>query len=125
MKDLIKKIKECEKCEICGQTKNKSIGRGSQAPRILFVGLNPGTVENGNGIPFSGPSGQLLDEWVKHLGLGSEDYAVVNLSNVIPGLKVTSVGRGPELPSLSPRTNTNPRSYLYHSSRIKTNPHSS
>jgi|GEM_PF-537230 uracil-DNA glycosylase family 4 len=79
MKNLIKEIKACEKCEISAQTKNKSIGRGSFSPTFLFVGLNPGKQENESGRPFCGPSGRLLDQWVEYLGISPKDYSVVNI----------------------------------------------
>jgi uracil-DNA glycosylase family 4 len=79
MKELIERIQICKKCEIEKQTKNKSIGRGSQNPKVLFVGLNPGKVENETGSPFTGASGDLLDDWIDYLELKSEDYAVINI----------------------------------------------
>ncbi len=59
-------------------------GRGSENAKILFVGEAPGFSENENGKPFVGRSGKLLEEWVKELGLTSEDYAVINVVPIIP-----------------------------------------
>lgn len=79
MKDLVKRIKDCNECKISENTKNKTIGKGSKNPRVLFVGLNPGKAENETGVPFVGPSGKLLDKWIKFLGLDNNNCAVINL----------------------------------------------
>ena len=77
--ELIQKIKACKKCQIEKDTINKSIGRGSKTPKVLFIGLNPGVEENKTGRPFTGKSGKLLDKWANYLGLSKDDYAVVNM----------------------------------------------
>jgi len=59
-------------------------GRGSDSAKILFIGEAPGFTENENGKPFVGRSGKLLEEWVKELGLGAEDYGVMNVVPIIP-----------------------------------------
>ena len=79
LKDLVKRIKDCNECKISENTKNKTIGKGSKNPRVLFVGLNPGKAENETGVPFVGPSGKLLDKWIKFLGLDNNNCAVINL----------------------------------------------
>jgi len=79
LKTLNQRIHDCQKCQISKQTPKKIIGRGSLKPKFLFIGLNGGKEESKEGRPFVGPSGKLLDKWVEYLGLGSEDYAVVNL----------------------------------------------
>jgi uracil-DNA glycosylase family 4 len=79
LRELAEEIKKCDLCKISQNTKNKTIGKGSTTPRILFVGLNPGKQENETGIPFIGPSGKLLDKWIKFLGLSSDNCAVINL----------------------------------------------
>jgi uracil-DNA glycosylase family 4 len=79
LQELGKKIRECTVCEISNNTKNKTIGKGSKNPDLLFVGLNPGREENETGVPFVGPSGKLLDKWMKYLGLDNRNCAVINL----------------------------------------------
>lgn len=79
MKKLATKIRSCNKCKIAEQTDNKTVGRGSMHPRILFIGANPGREENKTGSPFVGPSGKLLDKWIEFLGLSKKDYAITNI----------------------------------------------
>ncbi len=69
---------EIMSCARCGN-REKVIGRGSLSPVILFIGLNPGVEEVRVGAPFVGPSGKLLDEWVKHWNLPNNAIAITNI----------------------------------------------
>lgn len=59
-------------------------GRGSDNAKILFIGEAPGFSENKIGKPFVGRSGKLLEEWVKELGLKTNEYGVINVVPIIP-----------------------------------------
>ncbi len=59
-------------------------GRGNENAKILFIGEAPGFSENENGKPFVGRSGKLLEEWMKELGLKTDDYAIINVVPIIP-----------------------------------------
>jgi len=59
-------------------------GRGSDNAKILFIGEAPGFTENEIGKPFVGRSGKLLEEWVKELGLKTDEYAIMNVVPIIP-----------------------------------------
>lgn len=78
MKKLIEDIKNCEKCELCETATHKVVGKGSQNPRVLFIGEAPGEEEDLKGLPFCGPSGRLLDKWIEFLELTKDEYAVIN-----------------------------------------------
>ena len=58
-------------------------GRGSDNPKILFIGEAPGFSENEKGKPFVGRSGKLLDQWIDELGL-KENFAIINVVPIIP-----------------------------------------
>lgn len=58
---------------------NLVIGRGSKTPRIVFIGEAPGAEEDRLKLPFVGRSGHMLDEWIKYLGLSSDDYYITNI----------------------------------------------
>ena len=60
------------------------IGRGSLSPRVVFVGEAPGAEEDEQGVPFVGRSGQLLDEWIDYLGLGEDDFYILNVIKCRP-----------------------------------------
>jgi len=59
-------------------------GRGSDTPRVLFIGEAPGFSENAAGKPFVGRSGKLLDQWIKELALKENDFAIINVVPIIP-----------------------------------------
>ncbi|MBT4870286.1 MAG: uracil-DNA glycosylase [Candidatus Diapherotrites archaeon] len=58
-------------------------GRGSDNPKILFIGEAPGFSENEKGKPFVGRSGRLLDTWISELEI-EKDFAIVNVVPIIP-----------------------------------------
>ena len=58
-------------------------GRGSDNPKILFIGEAPGFSENEKGKPFVGRSGRLLDTWISELEI-KKDFAIVNVVPIIP-----------------------------------------
>lgn len=59
------------------------IGRGQQQnPEYLFIGEAPGQLENRDGKPFVGRSGEVLDMWIKQSKIKS--YAVINAVPIIP-----------------------------------------
>jgi DNA polymerase len=45
----------------------------------MIVGRNPGRQEDAVGIPFVGPGGQLLDEWIAATGWERSDFIITNL----------------------------------------------
>jgi uracil-DNA glycosylase family 4 len=60
----------CELCPQAAYTKHKCLYRGQHPAKqvdCLFVGEAPGRVENAAGVPFVGPSGELLDNIVAYL----------------------------------------------------------
>lgn len=59
-------------------------GRGSDNPKIVFIGEAPGKEENKQGKSFVGRSGKLLDKWINEIGLGEKDFCVINVVPVIP-----------------------------------------
>ncbi len=67
------------------KTKGKIVfGRGSDNPKIVFIGEAPGFSENAIGKSFVGRSGKLLDKWIDFLGLGANDFCVINVVPIIP-----------------------------------------
>ena len=66
------------------QTNGKIVfGRGSDTPKVLFIGEAPGFSENLIGRPFVGRSGKMLDGWISDLEL-KENFAVINVVPIIP-----------------------------------------
>ncbi len=63
---------------------NIVFGKGSDTPKIVFIGEAPGQSENKLGLPFVGRSGKLLDSWIKYLGLNENDFCIINVVPIIP-----------------------------------------
>ena len=59
-------------------------GRGSDSPRVVFIGEAPGQNENKTGFAFVGRSGKLLDKWITELNLNEKDYSIINVVPIIP-----------------------------------------
>lgn len=59
-------------------------GYGNTSARLVFVGEAPGGQEEQEGIPFVGPTGQLLEKILNENGLGWEDVYKTNVVKVRP-----------------------------------------
>jgi DNA polymerase len=55
------------------------LGEGNPDASIMFIGESPGKNEAQQGRPFCGPSGEILDEMLKGIGLKREDVYMTNL----------------------------------------------
>ena len=51
---------------------------GNPAAKILFIGEGPGADEDRQGLPFVGPSGQLLDRMLASIGLDRQRVLISN-----------------------------------------------
>ncbi|WP_321429018.1 uracil-DNA glycosylase [uncultured Methanolobus sp.] len=71
-------ILECTDCQLHETVTNKVISKGSQTPRVVFVGEAPGKNEDETGVPFCGRAGRNLDGMTEYMGLSDDDYAVIN-----------------------------------------------
>jgi len=73
-----------ERFEGCGlrlTAKQLVFADGNPQARVMFVGEAPGREEDIAGLPFVGPSGQLLDRMMAVIGL---DRTTAYIANVIP-----------------------------------------
>lgn len=61
------------------------VGDGNPDASLLFIGEAPGKFEAAEGRPFVGPSGEVLDEMLRGIGLRREDVFVTNLLLDHPG----------------------------------------
>ena len=55
------------------------LGAGNPDANILFIGESPGKVEAAQGVPFVGPSGEVLDEMLRTIGINREDVFTTNV----------------------------------------------
>lgn len=77
--ELVKsEILACKGCALRETVTNKVIGKGSDNPKVVFIGEAPGKNEDETGVPFCGRAGKNLDEMIGYMGLSENDYAVIN-----------------------------------------------
>jgi uracil-DNA glycosylase family protein len=68
----------CEGCELYRDATQTVFGRGAPHAKIVFVGEQPGDVEDRQGLPFVGPAGRLLREAVDDAGIDPADVYITN-----------------------------------------------
>jgi uracil-DNA glycosylase family protein len=68
----------CKGCELYENATQTVFGRGAPHARIVFVGEQPGDVEDQKGLPFVGPAGRLLREAVDEAGIDPADVYITN-----------------------------------------------
>lgn len=72
----------CTRCSLSEHDNQIVVSRGIQVhPSIMLVGEAPGAVEDQDGIPFSGPAGQLLDKAFAAAGINTN--LQMYLSNIV------------------------------------------
>jgi DNA polymerase len=72
---------EARRCRNCPLWKNATqtvFGEGRQSARIMFIGEQPGDVEDRRGKPFVGPAGKLLDQALIDAGISRPDCYFTN-----------------------------------------------
>jgi len=67
--DLRSEAEQCRACGLCENRRQVVFGVGHVQARWMVVGEAPGEQEDLQGEPFVGPSGQLLDNMLRALGL--------------------------------------------------------
>ena len=77
-------VSQCSACRLCETRNNVVFGKGSEHPKVLFIGEAPGEQEDRQGLPFVGAAGQLLQLYLDFLGLEAEDYYIANILKCRP-----------------------------------------
>jgi DNA polymerase len=70
--------RSCTGCDLYRNATQTVFGRGRSAARLVFVGEQPGDVEDKRGEPFVGPAGVLLRRAVGDVGLDPDDLYITN-----------------------------------------------
>jgi uracil-DNA glycosylase len=68
----------CTGCPLHDGTTQTVFSKGPVAARLVFVGEQPGDIEDRRGEPFVGPAGKLLDRAVDAAGLDHTDVYTTN-----------------------------------------------
>jgi uracil-DNA glycosylase len=69
----------CTHCRLHESRTQVVFGQGDPNAELMFVGEAPGFHEDRQGLPFVGPSGQLLNRLLAGIGLRREDVYVCNV----------------------------------------------
>lgn len=70
--------KNCRRCPLWERARQTVFGAGAEQARVLFVGEQPGDVEDRRGLPFVGPAGRLLDRALHEAQIDRELCYVTN-----------------------------------------------
>jgi uracil-DNA glycosylase len=69
----------CTRCRLHQSRTQVVFGQGSPSADLMFVGEAPGFHEDRQGLPFVGPSGQLLNRLLEGIGLRRQDVYICNV----------------------------------------------
>jgi uracil-DNA glycosylase family protein len=72
------KAQSCQRCDLFKNATQTVFGQGPSNARIMFVGEQPGDVEDKEGAPFVGPAGRLLRESLEEVGLDPDEVYLTN-----------------------------------------------
>jgi DNA polymerase len=68
----------CRACELWTRGTRTVFGEGSRTAEVMFVGEQPGDMEDQEGRPFVGPAGRILDRAMVHAGIDRAKTYVTN-----------------------------------------------
>jgi uracil-DNA glycosylase len=80
----------CRRCPLWKAATQTVFGDGPRKARLMFVGEQPGDVEDREGVPFVGPAGRLLREALEEAGIAVKD---VYLTNAVKHFKWVARGK--------------------------------
>ncbi len=75
---LARAAQGCRGCELYENATQTVFGAGAPDARLVFVGEQPGDVEDRRGLPFVGPAGAVLDRALAEFGIDRETTWVTN-----------------------------------------------
>lgn len=81
---LAAEVRVCRRCPLGGSRTQAVPGEGPADAEILFIGEAPGYHEDRQGRPFVGPSGQLLADLLRSIGLTREQVFIANVIKCRP-----------------------------------------
>jgi uracil-DNA glycosylase len=75
---LRKRAAGCKDCPLWANATQTVFGEGSARARLMFVGEQPGDVEDREGHPFVGPAGRILAQAMEAAGIDRERVYITN-----------------------------------------------
>lgn len=82
--EFYNKCRECTECSLCKTKTNTVIGKGNTETKVMFVGEAPGEKEDLKGLPFVGPAGKLLDDYLDAVGVDKNKIYICNILKCRP-----------------------------------------
>ena len=79
-----KKIRLCQKCDLCITRKNAVPGKGNHNADVVFIGEAPGKNEDLYGEPFIGNAGKKLNDALENAGLTRSSVYITNIIKCRP-----------------------------------------
>ncbi len=76
--ELARAARACRGCELYAPATQTVFGAGPPSARVVFVGEQPGDVEDQHGEPFVGPAGRLFDRALADAGIDRDEAYVTN-----------------------------------------------
>lgn len=76
--DVVASITGCTACRLCLGRTHIVTCRGSTSAKLMLIGEAPGEVEDRTGLPFTGPSGRLLDKLLVRAGVPFNEIYITN-----------------------------------------------
>lgn len=89
--ELREAARACQGCDLYKDATQTVFGDGPEHARVVFVGEQPGDVEDRRGAPFVGPAGKVLNRAIVEVGL---DRAGAYVTNAVKHFKFRSTGEG-------------------------------
>jgi uracil-DNA glycosylase len=76
---IAEEVQRCQKCDLYIGAKQGVSGTGNPLAEVMLVGEAPSAYDDKRGYPFSGPSGQFLDELLELAGLSRTEVFLTNM----------------------------------------------
>ncbi|CAN5241288.1 UdgX family uracil-DNA binding protein [soil metagenome] len=78
LEDVAAGVQVCRRCDLWRDATQGVPGEGPRAAKLMFVGEQPGDMEDLKGRPFIGPAGQLFNRALAEAGVPREETYVTN-----------------------------------------------
>ncbi len=78
LEDVAAGVYMCRRCDLWRDAIQGVAGEGPSRARLMLVGEQPGDKEDQAGVPFIGPSGEVLDRALKEVGVPRDQLFITN-----------------------------------------------
>ena len=77
-------VVNCQRCPLASTRRRAVMGKGDPKAPVMFVAEAPGNHEDMDGVPFTGRSGELLDQLLSGAGMSREEIYLTNVVKCHP-----------------------------------------